>query len=151
MPDPVLQPKPPHSPAAPIEASPRGRDTCMNARHFHCTVLRPAASARAACAPRARGRVALSALLALLFASSCAAAGETGAAARTLRASRLEPAPASIGTGRFRLRAQWQPAPAPALSGRSGRLQLSAALAAKAAAASCPLPGTIFSDGFEAP
>ena len=102
-------------------------------------------------APRCRRRLALSALLALFVASSHAIAGEADPAARTLRGARLEPAPAALGTGRFRLRAQWQPAPASALGDRSRRLQLSAALAAKATAASCPLPGTIFSDGFESP
>ena len=102
-------------------------------------------------APGNRRRLALGALLALFVASSHAMAGEADPAARTLRAARLEPAPATVGTGRFRLRAQWQPAPAPGLTDPSRRLHLSAALAAKATAASCPLPGTIFSDGFESP
>ena len=95
--------------------------------------------------------IALSALLALPPTLRPAAAAEPQAPERTLRAAGFEPAPAALGQGRFRLRARLHPAPAPHLDGRTGPLKLTAALGPKANLAACPLPGAIFSDGFEAP
>ena len=90
-------------------------------------------------------------LLAFDAGVSVAAATEPQATSMALRAARLESVPPAVGAGRFRLRAQLQPAPAPALTGQTRGLKLSAALATKATTASCPVPGTVFSDGFESP
>lgn len=71
--------------------------------------------------------------------------------ALVLRAATFEPVPAAFGDGRFRLSARLQPAPVPAATGRAGTLELDAVLSSKAAGATCPFPGTIFSDGYESP
>ena len=74
-----------------------------------------------------------------------------GPARHALRGAALEAAPPALEGGRFRLRARLQAAPPGAVGGRTHPLKLRAVLAPKASVASCPLPGALFSDGFESP
>lgn len=68
-----------------------------------------------------------------------------------LREVRVERAPDKAGAGRFRLAAHLDLTPAQRASVGDGPLRLRASLQSKAAFTLCPVPGTIFADGFDAP
>ena len=89
--------------------------------------------------------------LAIPTARTRAAPTDGSDARKTLRAAAFEAAPPVLGQGRFRLSARLHAAPAPAVTGEMRTLKLHAVLAPKATVASCPLPGAIFSDGYESP
>lgn len=95
------------------------------------------------------------ALLVVLLALPAAAAGATDGPGRparpALRGAALEALPPALEGGRFRLRARLHAAPPATVGGRMRALELRAVLAPKASVASCPLPGALFSDGFESP
>ena len=68
-----------------------------------------------------------------------------------MREARVERVPDKAGAGRFRLAAHLDLAPTKRVSTGDGPLRLSASLQSKAALALCPVSGTIFADGFDAP
>jgi len=63
---------------------------------------------------------------------------------------RLEVLPPAVEGAQFRLRADLGPPPA-AANAESAGLKLTATLNTKAGAAQCPLPGSVFFDGFDRP
>ena len=63
---------------------------------------------------------------------------------------RLEFLPPPVESSRFRLRAELSPTPV-AASAEAATLKLTATLDTKAGAAQCPLPGSVFFDGFDRP
>ena len=100
--------------------------------------------------PRAPLHIALLALLSHAAPTQAAAPGEPSQA-RALGSASLEAAPAAWGDGRWRMRARLHAAPPASIAAKGGVLKLKAALVARAAAATCPAPGTLFADGFESP
>jgi hypothetical protein len=78
-------------------------------------------------------------------------AAGTDAGRIELREARVEQGPDKAGTGRFRLAAHLDITPARSARTGDGRLRLTASVKSKAALALCPVPGTIFADGFDAP
>lgn len=86
----------------------------------------------------------------LLIATSAGAAATPEVAAPRLREARVEVTPPTRGHGRYRVAASLSPAPSPALKGDAGAVTFIARLGAKGLPM-CPVPGALFSDGFESP
>jgi hypothetical protein len=95
---------------------------------------------------RATGLVALA-----LAAASAVDVAAAPAARYALHAPRLEALPPSLQQGRFLMRVRIEPAPPPPVQADAGALRLTATIAPKALVAQCPLPGSIFLDGFDRP
>jgi hypothetical protein len=96
-----------------------------------------------------RWRLGLLALCLLPWGAPFGAAADAGRI--ELRDARVEQVPIKAGAGRFRLAAHLDITPARSASAGDGPLRLRASLQSKAALALCPVPGTIFADGFDAP